>query len=191
MNAVVNSYDDVAMLVDKDFVKKMGGVDWWNANPLTFKEMQSRGVEIKDLINIFLQSPKIPSKTKKLFALKCAERVVCFLSSKIKDRSIILKALKAVKEKTQKQREKSINEFQHFCQKLNLNCRVIQDIQDSFALAVVTIVTNRGEITPSGVYGCSLYARYAALYCGGAEFITKESQNQLNDIIKLTETSIE
>lgn len=191
MNAILHCYDDVAHLVNQDVIEKMGGIDTWKAKQSSFREMQNKGVSKKDLLELFIQSPKIPSKVKRKFAFKCAEHAIHFLSPRIKDRSVILKALASVSERSQEQRKKAINDLRQFGQTLKLNCRVTQDIQDSFALAAVAIATTDLENIPSGVYGCSLYTRYAALYYGGKEFIEKESQAQLDDIIEITETDIE
>lgn len=189
MNAILHSYDDVKELIplNDDFIQRMGGRNYWNANPATFNEMRNKGVDVATLLGVFIQSPKIPFEIKKRFAFKCAQRVVGYFSPKIKInvKRAALKVLEIapLSDKVPEQYKKAISDFQYLGQPIASSNSFNSD---RFALAVVVRATDP-HLTLSDVYASLVYGGSAACLYGGKKASDKESEMQLDDIIELTE----
>lgn len=194
MDAILISYDDVKSIIAKNknrkfkryVARKMGGKDSWNACPASFREMRDKGVDILNLIGVFVNSPKIPLETKRLYALSCAKRCLSYFSPKIANKSVAEKAIEVAlvtPVKTSEERKKSDDVLFEFWETSVLRKLTWHDL---LGLEVLIDATDRFFSKESASY-CSVNSQLAAFYSGGKKAQEKERQQQLNDIIRLTE----
>jgi len=87
---ITHTYSEVAaipevrvpmILRDLGEIEKLGGVETWIANPVSFQEMQARGVKSEYIIDLFAKSHKVPSSLQYLFIQNCIMRILPVLTS--------------------------------------------------------------------------------------------------------------
>lgn len=193
MTTIRISYDDAKSILlarknrkfKRKVVSKMGCKDYWNAHPASFREMRDKGVDVLNLIGVFVNSPKIPLETKRLYALNCAKRCLSYVSPKITNKSVAEKAIEVAlaPNKTAEEREKADDVLYDFWQTSFMKKITTHDI---IALEVLIDATDRC-FTEESAPDCSANSQLAAFYRGGEKTVKEERKQQLNDIIRLTE----
>ena len=190
MNAIRISYDDVKSFISsrknrkfkRKVVRKMGGKDSWNSHPASFREMRDKGVDIPNLRCIFCYAEKIPLETKRLYALECAKRCLLYFSNADAIPPTVRDAI-FVPNKTFDEYANAYDDLFKIWKNTKLSeCQAAEVL----AFEVLFNVLDQYFFNGSASY-CSKCGQEAAFRVGGEKSQEEELQQQLSDIIQLTE----
>lgn len=190
MNAIRLSYDDVKSFISsrknrkfkRKVVRKMGGKDSWNAHPASFRDMRDKGVDIPHLRTIFCYTEKVPLETKRQYALERAKRCLLYFSNADAIPQTVRDAI-FVSNKTLDDYKIAYDDLFEIWKKTKLSgCHAAEVL----AFEVLFNALDQYFFNGSASY-CSKCGQEAAFRVGGRKAEEDERQQQLSDIIQLTE----
>lgn len=190
MNAILISYYDVKSFISsrknrkfKRYVaRKMGGKDHWNAHPASFREMRDKGVDIPNLRCIFCYTEKIPLETKRQYALECAKRCLSYFRN-VDDLPQTVRDAIFVPNKTFDEYANAYDDLFKIWKNTKLSeCHAAEVLAFEVLFYAIDPYFFNGA-----ALSCSKRSEEAAFRIGGEKAQEEEQQQQLSDIIRLTE----